>query len=79
MTTPKAPGHFWAKWLTAAPGTAQGACAEYNTEWEVVQVCENSANLNGADYLTVAVPGEAVRQPLGNFEWGSGPLSPPAS
>lgn len=70
--TPTAPGFYWAKWRSAAEGTADHGemCSGDDAEWEVVEVWENSLNPSDAEYLMVHVGGVERGQGLHRFEWG---------
>lgn len=79
MTVPTKPGFYWAKWRSAAPGTADNGepCRGADAEWEVVEVWENSLDPSDEEHLLVHVGGVAKAQGLHRFEWGPGPLEPP--
>lgn len=67
---PLAPGHYWGRWHTPAPGTDDNGEGCSGDEWEVHQVFENCLDVNDPEYLMVFVPGVSVSQPLSAFEWG---------
>lgn len=74
--TPTIPGFYWAKWRSAAPGTAD-SCAGADAEWEVVVVWENGPDPDSPEHLLAHVGGIAKAQGLHRFEWGPGPLEVP--
>ncbi len=67
---PLAPGHYWGRWHTPAPGTADNGEGCSGDEWEVHQVFENCLDTKDPEYLMAFVPGVSEPQPLENFEWG---------
>ena len=54
----------------------------YNTDavrcWDVVYVFQNGDDERQRDFLRVLVVGVEGTQSIENFEWGPGPLTPPA-
>jgi hypothetical protein len=78
---PTKPGFYWAKWRIAAEGTEDNGegCLGADSDWEVVDVFENSLDTSDDEYLLVHIPGVAKGQPIDNFYWGDNPqpLRPP--
>lgn len=66
--TPEKPGHFWAKLIH--PSRMPEGEDWRSTDWEVVQVFENSADPNDEEYLGVHVPGIEPCQWVQDFVWG---------
>lgn len=73
---PQEPGHYWAKWLTAAEGTIEGDEITPALRWEIVQVNVNALNWKlltdeqDMDRLSVFVPGVQQTQRRDFFLWG---------
>ena len=76
MPVPKKAGFYWAVWLTPSPNTRDGKELTPSSEWEVVYVFENGMSAQDAEYLRVLVTGVEQSQPVENFRWGAGPLTP---
>lgn len=71
---PLQPGLYWAKRLFVERDN--GLNVTPVDEWEIVCVYENS--LEGPDRFCVLMIGVEEAQPVRNFQWGLGPLTPPA-
>lgn len=56
-------GHYWGRWHTPAPGTADSGYMCDGDTWEVHQVWMD-------DELKVFVPGVSKPQYVDGFEWG---------
>jgi hypothetical protein len=71
---PTRPGLYWAKRRFVERDN--GLDVMPVDEWEIVCVYENS--VDGTDRFNVLMIGVEEAQPLQNFQWGFGPLTPPA-
>lgn len=75
---PTKPGFYWARWLTAAAGTHEGAELTPASSWGVVEVWENflgdPCEADRCEKFGVSVPGVRETQWPENFQWGDGPL-----
>jgi len=69
LSTPKAPGFYWGRWHTPAPGTDDNGEGCAGDEWEVHEVWSVSLQSEPL-HLSVFVPGVSTSQPLSAFEWG---------
>lgn len=67
---PRIPGHYWGRWHTPAPDTADDGEMCTGIGWEVHQVFENTLDQDDPDHLRVYVPGVEKSQALNAFEWG---------
>lgn len=70
MTKPNEPGHYWGRWHSPDPQTADSGemcCGEL---WEVHRVYRDDVG-NEPDLLRVFVPGVEATQPIDAFEWGN--------
>lgn len=70
---PTKPGFYWARWMTAAPGTHEGEELVPAQDWEVVEVWENyisdPCEADRVEKFGVAVTGVRETQWLHNFIW----------
>lgn len=70
---PTKPGFYWARWMTAAPGTHEGDELTPAPDWEVVEVWENyigdPCEADRAEKFGVSVTGVRESQWLQNFIW----------
>lgn len=64
-----APGHYWAKWRSAADGTRDAAELTPSDHWEVVRGCAGLGRSGEA--LFALVPGVDKALAPECFEWGS--------
>lgn len=70
VAMPTRPGYYWARWVKAAPGTADGGEGAMS-QWELVQVYENCLDPSHPEYLMVFVHGVAKPQRRLDFIWGN--------
>jgi hypothetical protein len=75
---PRQDGFYWAKWRTAEQETRYGTTLTPSDVWDVVYVFQNGDDERQRDFLRVLVVGVEGTQSIENFEWGPGPLTPPA-
>ena len=66
---PTKPGYYWAKWQIATEDTYEGDDLTPAACWEIVQVNDN--NGEGAEALSVSVPGVREVQWPDCFVWGA--------
>lgn len=67
---PRTPGHYWARWRVASPGTLEGDEQTPSDTWEVVQVNDNNGEPGELEELSVSVPGVQKTQWRNQFQWG---------
>lgn len=70
---PKEPGYYWARWMTASPGTPDGDELTPSAKWEIVHVDHNflcDADPKHPEYWLVSVPGVSAAQFGEQFLWG---------
>lgn len=65
---PTQPGHYWAQWRIAGDDTPEELLPPAGT-WEVVEVWENSTDVDDPERLLVFVGGVVQGQALENFFW----------
>jgi hypothetical protein len=65
-------GYYWARWISAAPGTREGDELTPSNQWSIVEVWQNYLPPDEGDgeFLAVSVTGVETTQWLENFEWG---------
>ena len=71
---PTQEGHYWGRWHTPEPGTADNGNQCMGDEWEVHQVFRNDTGNIVPDFRAF-VPGVAASQALSSFEWGPAVLA----
>jgi hypothetical protein len=77
MIPPRTTGFYWAEWIRADRDTKYASELAPSTDWDVVYVFENALHKSEGAPFRVLVTGVEESQSIEDFEWGTGPLTPP--
>lgn len=75
---PKQAGFYWATWRVFEDGAGHGPALLPDSGWEVVLVYANGDDPSDDGFFRVMLLGIEATQPVDHFDWGAGPLLPPA-